>query len=755
MTKYKGVAASLAPYATSALPIDGSRLAAWSFGLALSAASLLGTTALHAGTCVEGVAGVWICSGPAAGGDTTEVLTSGDPTGLDVSTQPGFGISTTADGAFLLGAFPGSGGLTFSDLNTSTISGSSYGIDAYNLGTGNLSITSTGTVIGAGSFGVQAYNLGGSLTLNFATVQADATAIIAEQYGSGALSITASGAVTSTYGAGILAYNGGTSSTLVETTGSVSGDTVGIFAVGSGTSTDLTVKTADVAGGVIGIDAIHDGTGDLMITTTGTVTGNAGDAASIGFGVTALSCNCSSNMTILTENVTSQQGILAYHYGSGALSITSTGTITTNRSGANSAVERSNYEANFGGYGAGIEAFSYGSGLTINANNIQSFGDGIYGYNAYGAMSVTTTGMVVAGNSAVTGSYDRDGIELQNRGTSLTVSANIVTGTDDGIEANNYGTGELRITTTGLITGGANEGSAFLASGNGIEAYNSTAGTDVIIGVTSVTGNDEGIDVANLGSGNLSITATGTVQGGVVSASPSASFLIGTRNLGEGIQAYNGVTGGNVTINVADVSGYSHGINVGNFGTGATGITSTGTVIGGKSHYPNALPKAGVSVTDLSNYYGANSADGITATGAVNTTSMTIMANNVYGGFDGIYADHNGSGALMITATGTVSGGPGNYVSTGVVTTAPALVAPTVGFVSGVGINASNAASGTDLTINANSVSGYGDAIFAENNGTGILSITTTGTVTGGKRATATGVLPGGITYSANNTVGN
>ena len=82
----------------------------------------------YAGSCI-GAAGVYLCSGAATGGDLTQTL-SGGP--LIVTTDPiGFGISTTAGNAFTL---TGTGGISFTDNYTSSISGAYSGIDARNTG---------------------------------------------------------------------------------------------------------------------------------------------------------------------------------------------------------------------------------------------------------------------------------------------------------------------------------------------------------------------------------------------------------------------------------------------------------------------------------------------------------------------------------------------------------------------------------------------------------------------------------------------
>ena len=139
--------------------------------------------------------------------------------------------------------------------------------------------------------------------------------------------------------------------------------------------------------------------------------------------------------------------------------------------------------------------------------------------------------------------------------------------------------------------------------------------------------------------------------------------------------------GTDLTINAVDVSGGSYGITAYHYGTGAFSITTTGTVTGGG---------------DIGIYAVNN-----------NGTDLTIDAANVHGNFDGVDARQSGTGALTITATGTVTS---TYDA---------------------GIRAITAASATDLTINAVDVSAYSHGIYGLHAGTGVLAITTSGTVTG------------------------
>ncbi len=421
----------------------------------------------------SGAAGTYTCSGVLT---TTQNL-AGIP--LNVTTDPGFGITTLAGNAFTL---TGTGGLTFADNNYSTISGNDYGIWARNYGAGVLSITTTGTVEGTTYDGIRAVNNNNSSTnlmINTAAVKGGRHGIYTRNNGTGVLLITMTGAVEGTTNNGIYALNSNTGSTdLIINTAAVKGGRFGIIANNSGTrvlsitttgavegttfngisarnsnigSTDLTIATAAVTGGRYGIWARHDGTGVLLITTTGTVGGTGYD------GIRAVNNNNSStNLIINTAAVKGgRHGIYTRNNGTGVLLITMTGAVegTTNN---------------------GIYAFNSNIGSTdliINTAAVKGGRFGIIGNNnGTGVLSITSTGAV--------------------EGTTFS-----------GISASNDGIGTTTITTTGAVTGdtGIRVGTRTNNSPATINTYAPITGT----GGFAIDLRDDGHDVVNLGGGTV------------------------------------------------------------------------------------------------------------------------------------------------------------------------------------------------------------------------------------------------------------
>jgi outer membrane autotransporter protein len=308
---------------------------------------------------------------------------------------------------------------------------------------------------------------------------------------------------------------------------------------------------------------------------------------------------------------------------------------------------------------------SLGSGLTFDTTNstgaafdLQAEG-GIRFTNNYADTSISgkTVGLYLFMDSPQEG----------NSGAITITTAGDVNGSDAGIRAQNNGSGALSITSTGQVTAISEIGSR----GTGIDAYNSSSGTDLTITTTAeVKGRGTGIQAQNNGSDALSITSTGQVTG----------------EIHEGIDAYNSSSGTDLTITTtAEVKGRGAGIQAQNNGSGALSITSTGQVTGDDN--------------------------GIDADNSSSGTDLTISSAAVTGYYYGIRAQNNGSGALSITSTGQVTS-TNNYME-------------------GAGIDADNSSSGTDLTISSAAVTSFYYGIQAQNNGSGALSITSTGQVTG------------------------
>ncbi|WON78495.1 autotransporter outer membrane beta-barrel domain-containing protein [Serratia sp. UGAL515B_01] len=361
------------------------------------------------------------------------------------------------------------------------------------------------------------------------------------------------------------------------------------------------------------------------------------------------------NNATITGN---DDGIYAANTSSGAVSITTTGTVTGNN-------------------GYGILGSTIGTNLTINAANVSGNIVGVYAENfGTGSVSVTTTGSVTAKSDSNIGIY------VDGRGTDVTIQAVDVSGQLYGISALNFGIGATSIIATGIVT--ANEG---------VGIFSSTIGTGLTINAVNVLGDVNGIFSENAGTGAQSITATGTVTGA----------------LSDGIYAYNGNGGTSQTIQAADVSGYTSGIYAENQGSGALSITTTGTVTN----------------TDTTGY-------GIAARSTIAPMSLTLLENStVQGHTAGIYADSTAS--VDITNFGTVRNVSRRASDLAILTT-----------------GASGVITNNGLVLGTLQLSGEGNSFINNSGGTWD---TAGGTNDFGTPTTANGVVNNGTIIAANGPV--
>ncbi len=490
-----------------------SRLA---ISVAVATAMLTGYGGRKAYAACSGGPNSYACITPET---TTQNLTGG--TSLQVTTGPGFGITTTTGNAFTLS---GSGtSLIFTDNNTSTITGAISGIYAGNYGTGVLSITTTGAVAGGQTYGIYADNTGTGTNLIISTAD-----------------------VTGGNEAGIHAINRGSGYLdITSINGTIQGVAFGIFAENKNKGTNLKITTASVTSVEVGIRATNNGNGYLFIdSTSGTVDGGYDYD-----GITAKNNN-GTNLTITSFNVWGgANGIDARNYGSGALSVTTTGEVTGNNNdgiNANNSAAGTDLTINtaaVSGGDQGIQASSFGSGIVsiTSTGAVTGGAQGIYAYN-----STTGTAMVIH-TSEVNGATR--GIDAINNGSgslSITTTGAVTGSTSDGIHAYNNGTGSITVNINGAVTGTT-----------GILTTRDSYAPATITSHAPITGTaangfainlvDDAHDVVNLGGGTV---ITGNIDFGDGNDPADPSFL----NPND-IDTLNALPGFNGVVTFADASG--------------------------------------------------------------------------------------------------------------------------------------------------------------------------------------------------------
>ena len=658
MVKWKGRAASMAPHISE----------------------LAAGVSFHAFATTLVVGGGLALAAPAfaqtlTGSNTTTQVLVGSP--LVVDTDSSFSVITASGAALHL---TGTNGTSFSDAYAAIISGATDGIYAFNQGSGALSVTTTGDVSGTSRYGIYAHNFaaGTDLTISAAAVSGGTYGIVADNLGSGALSVTTTGDVSGANNEGIYArnfatgtdltiaaadasggsngiraVNQGTGALSATTTGDVSGSNyAGIFARNSGT--DLTIAAADASGGVFGIDARNFGSGALSVTATGDVSGTSST------GIVARNYNyAGTDLTISAAAVLGgAKGIDARNFGSGALSVTTTGDV----SGTND---------------DGIAAINYGTDLTIAADNVSGGVIGILARNyGSGALSVTTTGDVTGTNYY--------GIYARNFGTDLTIAADNVSGGYDGIVARNFGSGALSVTATGAILGGtgagirtqSNAGGAVVINLSSTSSVSATSGVAIVDGAgDAVVTIDAGAEVTGgitLGDGNDTLNiASGTDLAGVTVLNGGGHAFTDTLNINTGWsgalsdwEVINADTAGGIFTLAGVISGTGTLTKTGAGALTLTGVNTfsgTTTVSGGRLNVTGSLASSEVIVQSGASLGGTGTVGDLTAqSGSTVSPGMSIGTLTVNGALtlaagSTLAMEVSPTGADRISATGPSS----------------------------------------------------------------------------------------------------
>uniref|UniRef100_UPI000A3DA7FE beta strand repeat-containing protein n=1 Tax=Sphingomonas asaccharolytica TaxID=40681 RepID=UPI000A3DA7FE len=355
----------------------------------------------------------------AAGGNidvTTGAVTAlaAGKDGIDVQSLSTTGnVFITANGdvnagnAGIVGALLTAGGTGNIDITANGAIDARFGVDAENFGSGSTSVTTIGPVTATSGNGVFALTHGGDVLVTSGDVSSlGETAIVARQTnaaGAGSVGVTANNVSGTT---GIEATNSGSGVTIVDATGAVTGTTFeGIKATGNDA---VRVFVADtVTGATNGLTLVGGtgGAGDILVTGAGGFQGGTGDAANIknnGSGTVTVDISGASGST-------GGNGIIVRDTAVGGDISVTTGAVTAPAVGKN-AID--------------VQSLSNTANVTEVAN---------------GDIQAGNAGMVAAiFPAAATGNID--------------VTANGAIDARFGVDAENFGSGAVKVTTVGPVT---------------------------------------------------------------------------------------------------------------------------------------------------------------------------------------------------------------------------------------------------------------------------------------------------------------
>ncbi len=583
-------------------------------------------------------------------------------------------------------------------INAASVSGGDDAINANNSGSGNLSITTSGTVQGGSDKGILANNSanGTDLTISAGKVTGGTHGIVATNSGRGLLSITTSDQVAGgNFGIGIWANNFGSDLTITAT--EVTGGDKGILATNNNGTGNLSITTSGTVSSTgngmlaFGISATNKGSGSLSITASDTVSSTGTGAYALG--IYAINSSGSTDVSIsATDVLGGYAGIYANASGSGTLSITSTGLVEATRGKAIVATNSSNGRdltisvAEVKGSSDGIVATNSGHGaLSISTSGTVTgtSGYGIHADNDGGQPTTITVGAqsIIEGGTAgikVDSSTGQSAIinvfgQVANL-SGLTTDNAIIS--SDGPTTANLFAGSI---TTGSVTLGSFSDTITLAGTlNGSVTLGGGNDTFIQVGGSTLTGIADG----GLGNDILGFNNMGMVDGsryrnfenlGIFGGSTTLTgiwdFSAGTTTIYQGILNVNGAlstslltvgNGGrlvdNGTISSGNLDVWSGGMadinGTANIGGNTTVDGSLNIHSGGRLTTETLTVNAGATASILGtvNVHGATDIFGsLSLDGSLATSQLTVE----HGGFLG------GNGSILgdVSIYGTISPG--------------------------------------------------------------------------------------------------
>lgn len=613
-----------------------------------------------------------ITNGADAGHAPVDITTDANSDAITVNVHDVTATAGTNAGIFIQTA--GTGDVTVT--SDGTVSGTNRGINITHNGAGNISLTSTG-VITAPNGGVRivgssqpGFNVDVHVNQVTADTNVGAGIDVNNTSDGGATTVTADGTVTNTGGHGIRinGVDGGNA-------GSVGGSlTINAQDIVTGSRADpLDLFTSGGGDGIQLIGAVGSAGAPQPINIT---TGNldvSGNGVNLGYNINRVD----GATTVTTGNITAggigvvvESGDNDDHYAisvkTGNVTTGSTG-ITVNQSGTGSiSVETGNVDAGTAGAG-GVNGFQNDGGYGIR---LDSDPHGATTAGADGADWNLKAGDITVTNRA-TGEFAGTGIGLgtfQNGGNGdTTVTAgNIQAGT--GIIYNRNGTGKVSL-TTGDITAETGNGIQFgtnivkndliintgdiTAAGKGItgDTLGSVDFANVMtINVGSIMAGGDGIDVIHSGTGAATITSAGTIQSdgvGVNLVNDSLSFFPPAPDSQTIITVNNIDTPNNVAINVDSnaVKGTTVTTN------GAINTPAANTSTGDGMVLVERNGPLVVNIAQSSTITSFNNAMELTNAGTAGTTVNVdgkLLSTSNQGGFDGLIWVWNTPGTTTV-----------------------------------------------------------------------------------------------------------
>ncbi|MGA2893337.1 MAG: hypothetical protein ABSE22_10730 [Xanthobacteraceae bacterium] len=610
------------------------------------------------------------------------------------------GTVTIAATGLLLGATPGTAGDSVAEIENATIDNSGT-LESEGMFTLNDDTITNGGMIEAVNGGT-IFNVSGDASME---ASASGTVSVTGPFGSG-----------SNAEAEMFTFSGaGGSLTLAGAVTDTSADAVDAMNSGASGNISITANAA-ITGAINGVDAIESGSGNITIGGSGNLTGQNGYGVLAEQSATGLGDLLIDGTGNVTGTGSTFDGILAEILNAADASnvtVSQTGGVSGGKTGIQAQTDGTGNETIIAGTGAvitgtadyGIGAYSTGTGnisvTTVTNDTVNSGSSGILAVNNATAVPASADSMITV---TANGSID-SGSNLNSAGLAPA-----------GIQAG-YGTGsaDLNVTGTVLVNNNAN---IIATAGWGIDAFNYGNG-NVTLNDTAqtVTGGQTGIGAYQLsgGTGNVIVTlgpnatVTGTAQFNVGAVSYSGTSLYGIQaySIGTGSIAVTTAANDSITSASSGISAINTDAAIPASDDSSISVTAYGTIVSGSTNNSAGYAPSGIEVG-----YNAGTSNHA-VTGAV---SVFNYANITEAAGFGIDAFNYGNGNIIVD----------DYAQT------------VIGAQTGIsGYQDGDSSSTGNVTIDVGSVSNTapivsGDTgIYAQITGTGTIAITNYGTVTG------------------------
>jgi|GEM_PF-1038663 len=626
------------------------------------------------------------------------------------------------------------------DVTGGNVSGTT-GIDAHNFGTGTVSVTANGTVIGTFAEGIKAIG-NNAVTISVADTVTGATrglSLVGGTGGAGNISVTGTGGFVGGTGDAANILNNGSGTVTVDISGaSSSAGGEGIFVRDTAAGGNISVTT----GAVTALTAGKDGIDVQAQTLTGNVTevangdinaGNAGMVAAI------LNAGGTGNIDVTANgSMTARFGVDAENFGSGSTSVTTVGPVNvTTGNGIFALTTGGNVSVTAGDVTATSNTAIIAQQTKVaGAGNVDVTGGNVSGTTGIDAHNFGTGTVSVTANGTVTGTF-AEGIKATGNDAVTINVADTVTGATRGLSliGGTGGAGNISVTGTGGFVGGTGDaanilnngsgtvtvdisGASSSTGGEGIKVRDTAAGGDISVttgAVTALTAGMDGIDVQSLSNtANVTIVANGDINAGNAGL-VGAIFPAGAT--------------GNIDITANGAINARFGVDAENFGTGNTSVTTVGPVTATSGNGIFASTNGGnVTVTA-----GDVSSTGNTAiigrqSNAAGAGAIDITGGNV-SGTTGIEATNSGTGTVSVTANGTVTGTLNEGIKATGNDVVSVSVADTVtGATNGLTlVGGTGGAGNISVTGTGGFLGGTGDGANIKNNGSGTVTVDISG----------------------------